>query len=81
MPIVVSLDATGFGSLQFNTISARNPYMSASAQQLRTFGIGNCDDNRDGSTRLLGPNLEVINRMIALKEHAHIRDQCKSACL
>lgn len=76
LPIVVSLDATGFGSLQFNTISARNPYMSASAQQLRTFGVGNCSDNREGSIRLLGPNLETINRMLRLKNEALEGDRC-----
>jgi len=76
LPIVISLDATGFGSLKFNTIAARNPYMSASAQQLRTFGVGNCDDNRDGSMRLLGPNLDTINQMIRLKLAAEESSRC-----
>lgn len=51
LPIVISLDATGLGSSKFNTIAARNPYMFASAQKLRTYGVGNCDDSRDGSMR------------------------------
>lgn len=66
LPIVISLDATGYGNQQLCTIVLRNPYMSASAQQLHTFGVGNCSDDRDGATRLLGPNLAVINKMIAL---------------
>lgn len=76
LPIVISLDATGFGSLKFNTIAARNPYMSASSQQLRTFGVGNCDDNREGSVRLLGPNLDAINQMLTLKLAAEESSQC-----
>ena len=68
LPMVVQLDATGFGSQQFNTIVVRNPYMSASAQQLRIFGVGNCGDDRGGSTRLLGPNLAEINSMIRVHE-------------
>ena len=42
----------------------RNPYLSRSAQHLRVFGLGNCSDNRAGSTRLLGPNLGTINEII-----------------
>ena len=33
LPLVISLDATGFGMQQFNTIAVRNPYLSRSAQQ------------------------------------------------
>lgn len=44
-PIVICLDATGYGSQQFNTIAVRNPYLSASAQHLRIFGLGNCSDD------------------------------------
>ena len=65
LPIVIQLDATGFGAQQLNTIAAKNPYLSQSAQHLRVFGLGNCSDDRDGSTRLLGPNLETINTAIA----------------
>ena len=64
LPIVVHWDATGFGRNQFNTIAARNPYLSRSAQLLRPFGLGNCDDGRDGTVRLLGPNLERLNTAI-----------------
>ena len=42
----------------------RNPYLSRSAQHLRVFGLGNCSDDRAGSTRLLGPNLGTINEII-----------------
>jgi hypothetical protein len=42
----------------------RNPYLSRSAQHLRVFGLGNCSDDRAGSTRLLGPNLGTINEAI-----------------
>ena len=68
LPLVISWDATGYGSQQFNTIAVRNPYLSAAAQQLHTFALGNCDDGRDGTARLLGPNLEKINALIRLKE-------------
>ena len=66
LPIVMQLDATGYGSQQFNTIVIRNPYMSASAQQLYILGLGNCSDDRGGSTRLLGNNLSSINKAIHL---------------
>jgi len=64
LPIVISLDATGFDTQQFNMIAMRNPYLSRSAQHLRVFGLGNCSDDRAGSTRLLGPNLGTINEAI-----------------
>jgi len=64
LPIVISLDATGYGTQQLNTIAMRNPYLSRSAQHLRVFGLGNCSDDRAGSTRLLGPNLGTINEAI-----------------
>ena len=38
-PIVICLDATGYGNCQFNTIAVRNPYLSASAQHLRIFSL------------------------------------------
>ena len=58
LPIAISLDATGFGTQQFNTIAMRNLYMSRSAQHLRVFGLGNCSDDRGGSKCLLGPELQ-----------------------
>lgn len=81
LPLVICLDATGYGRQQFNTISCRNPYMSASAQHLRTFGVGNCNDNREGSARLLGPNLQAINEMIKLKLESEEAKQCTSVTL
>jgi hypothetical protein len=62
-PLIISFDGTGFGTGQFNTIAARNPYHPHSAQLLRVFGLGNCGDNRSGTTRLLGANRATINEM------------------
>jgi hypothetical protein len=62
-PLIISFDGTGFGTGQFNTIAARNPYHPHSAQLLRVFGLGNCGDNRSGTTRLLGANQATINNM------------------
>lgn len=76
LTLVICLDATGYGRQQFNTLACRNPYMSASAQHLRTFGVGNCNDDRDGSRRLLGPNLKVINDIIKLKLEIEEAKQC-----
>lgn len=73
VPIVVSFDATGFGSRTLNTIVIRNPYMSASNQQLRIFGLGSVSDDRDGTRKLLGSNLDIIN--------ATIRGQPDRACI
>ena len=64
LPIVIHWDATGFGRNQFNTIAIRNPYHPKSAQLLRPIGLGNCDDGRDGTVRLLGPNLDRLNSLI-----------------
>jgi hypothetical protein len=64
LPIVISWDATGFGRNQFNTIAARNPYLLRSAQLLRVFGLGNCDDGREGTKLLLGHNLPRLNAAI-----------------
>ena len=64
LPIVISRDATGKGSLQFTTVATRSPWSSKSAQLLHIFGFGNCSDARDGTARLLGPNLEIINDII-----------------
>ena len=67
-PVVVMLDATGFHQQQLNTIAIRNPLASASAQQLHYLGLGNCSDDRKGSSNLLGPNLDRINALIAKPE-------------
>ena len=66
--LVISFDGTGFGSQQVNTIALNNPWTSQSAQMLRIFGIGNCADDRSGTTRLLGPNLSLINDMMTHPE-------------
>ena len=63
-PAVVMLDATGYHSQQLNTIAVRNPHASASAAQLHYLGLGNCSDDRKGSTNLLGPNLGRINQLV-----------------
>ena len=63
LPLVIQFDGTGFGSGQFNTIALNNPYTSQSAQSLYIFGLGNCSDDRSGTARLLGPNLQAINNM------------------
>ena len=52
LPIVISRDATGKGSLQFTTAAARSPWMSKSAQRLHIFAFGNCGDDRGGTSRL-----------------------------
>ena len=68
LPIVISFDGTGFGSQSLNTIALNNPATSQSAQMLRIFGLGNVGDDRDGTTRLLGPNRATINSMIRDEE-------------
>ena len=70
LPIVISWDATGFGRKQFNTVAARNPYLSRSAQLLRVFGLGNCDDGREGTKLVLGPNLPLLNAAIVADQKA-----------
>lgn len=67
LPIVISRDATGKGSLQFTTIAARSPWATKSAQLLHIFGFGCCSDGREGTRRLLGPNLEAINHIIDIE--------------
>jgi hypothetical protein len=64
LPIIISRDATGKGSLQFTTVAARTPWATKSAQLLHIFGFGNCGDDRSGTTRLLGPNLDGINIIV-----------------
>jgi hypothetical protein len=64
LPIVIQFDGTGFGSQQINTIALNNPATSQSAQMLRIFGLGNCSDDRSGTTRLLGENRTIINKIV-----------------
>lgn len=64
LPIVISRDATGKGSLQFTTVAARSPWATKSAQLLHIFAFGCCSDGREGAQRLLGPNLGLINKMV-----------------
>lgn len=68
LPIVISFDGTGYGKLQFNTAAVRNPFLPQSAQLLRIFGLGNCGDDRTGTKRVLGPNLEAINKLITTED-------------
>lgn len=67
-PIIISFDGTGYGTQQFNTVAVRNPYHPHSALQLRIFGLGNCGDDRSGTTRVLSENLSTINRYITTTE-------------
>ena len=74
-PIQISSDATGFGKQQFNTIIVRNPYLSKSANLNRFLGLGNCDDGRGGTTRLLGEtNLNRINELFDAKRAGKLTD-------
>ena len=69
LTLAVQLDATGFGKLQVSSIVVKNPWASHSAQQLRIFGIGTCDDGRAGATRLTGPeNLALITKLFRCGE-------------
>jgi hypothetical protein len=72
LDLVFSGDATGFGNQQFNTYGLNNPHMSKSAQNFRIFGLGNCDDGREGCRRVLGDNLAYINSLILADE----REEC-----
>lgn len=67
-PMIISFDGTGYGSQQFNTIALRNPYQPHSALQLRIFGLGNCSDDKNGTRRLLGENLDVVNHFICCQD-------------
>ena len=64
LPIIIKYDATGFGTLQLTTLALHNPYMPQAAQQLRILGLGKVGDDRGGVTKLMGPNLEPINKAI-----------------
>lgn len=64
LPFFISFDGTGFGQLGVNTIAVGNPYTPQSAQLLRIIGLGNCSDNKSGTTRLLGEdNLRLVNEL------------------
>ena len=76
LPIVLCWDATGYGTKQFNTFAVRNPYMSAAAQQLHVLGLGNCDDGREGTARLLGSNLAAINEAIIKQQGLNEGERC-----
>jgi len=65
LPIIVSRDATGKGSLQFTTAALRVPWVSKSCNTLHLIAFGNCGDDRSGTKRLLGPNVDAINDMVA----------------
>jgi hypothetical protein len=64
IPFFISFDGTGFGQLGINTIAVGNPYTPQSAQLLRIIGVGNCSDDKGGTTRLLGTNLTIANELI-----------------
>eukprot|EP00965_Chrysotila_dentata_P166165 5486263-Pleurochrysis_carterae.AAC.1 len=65
VPIVISWDATGFGKLKLTTIVVSNPYTVQSAQNLRIFGLGMVDNNKDGTKRLLqDDNLTFLNQVL-----------------
>ena len=55
--------------LSINTAVVKNPYLPQTSQKLRPIGVGKCMDEKEGTTRLLGPNLPFINSWIA-SEHA-----------
>ena len=74
LPIIISRDATGKGSLQFTTAAACVPWASKSCKTLHIFGFGNCGDDRNGSRRLFGPNLETINTWV----DAAAEDKCST---
>ena len=61
-------------ALQFTTAAARVPWASKSCKTLHSFGFGNCGDDRNGSRRLFGPNLETINTWV----DAAAEDKCST---
>ena len=65
LTFVISYDCTGFKKQQMNTLAVNNPWTPKSAQLLRIYGLGMCDDGRGGTKRLMGPeNLEYLNQML-----------------
>ena len=64
LPIIISFDGTGYGNLSINTIAARSPWAPQTASSNYIFGVGKCKDNKEGTSALLGPNLQTINQWI-----------------
>ena len=62
--LLVSLDATGFGALQVTTLILFNPRLPQSSANCDILGMGNVSDGGEGATKLLGPNRDVINKII-----------------
>eukprot|EP00965_Chrysotila_dentata_P170393 5624437-Pleurochrysis_carterae.AAC.1 len=68
VPAVVPWDATGFGKLKVTTIVLNNPHTSQSAQNLRIFGLGMVDDNKEGTRRLVqDENRDFPNGLLRLR--------------
>ena len=65
LDICVSLDATGFGALQVTTLVLMNPRLPQTSANCDILGMGNVSDGGAGAITLLGPNREVINKMIS----------------
>ena len=65
LDICVSLDATGFGALQVTTLVIMNPRLPQTSANCDILGMGNVSDGGAGAIKLLGPNREVINKMIS----------------
>ena len=80
LPIVIVFDATGFKSQQLNTIAVKNPYASQSANVLRIFGLGNCSDDHDGTSRLLGPNRDKL-RALAQRRRTRKTAAAETTCV
>eukprot|EP00965_Chrysotila_dentata_P226036 6195151-Pleurochrysis_carterae.AAC.2 len=54
--------------LKITTIVLNNPFTSKSAQNLRIFGIGMMDDNKQGTRRLLqAENRDFLNGLLRLR--------------
>ena len=65
LDLLVSLDATGFGALQVTTLIIFNPRLPQSSANCDILGMGNVSDGGAGAIKLLGPNRETINKIIA----------------
>ena len=64
----LQFDATGYGSLQINTIGVSNPYLAESASNFRPFGIGRCADDKSGTSKLIGPdNQKLLDELFDLQ--------------
>ena len=62
LPIIISLDATGFQGGQLTTAVLRNPYKPGSTAHLRLLAQGSVKDDRGGAEKLMGDNLPAIHR-------------------